>query len=207
MADGQYGQYGQFRVGLTGGIGSGKSTVAGLLADHGAYVIEADALAREVVESGTAGLAAIVARFGPDVLDDAGALDRAALAARVFDDPAARAELNAIVHPLVAARSTELMAAAGAGIVVYDVPLLVETGRQGEFDVVVSVVATEAVRLARLAARGLTEEQARARMAAQADDDERAAVSWATIDNDGDRAALVVRVEELWRRLTERAAV
>jgi dephospho-CoA kinase len=199
VADGR--PAGQFRVGLTGGIGSGKSTVAALLAEHGAVVVEADRLAREVLASGTPGLARVVRRFGSDVLARDGALDRAALAARVFDDDSARADLNEIVHPLVAARSEELMRAAGDAIVVYDVPLLVETGRQREFDVVVSVVAPLQARLARLAQRGLPAEQARSRIAAQASDAERAAASWATLDNDATPAELAERVDALWRRI------
>jgi dephospho-CoA kinase len=192
-------------VGLTGGVGAGKSAVSALLAGHGAVVIDADAIAREVVEPGTAGYAAVVARFGPAVVAADGALDRAALAAIVFDDKAARNDLNAIVHPLVGKRSAELMAAVPAdAIVVYDVPLLVEGGLAAGFDCVVVVAANEATRLTRLAERGLPEEQARARMAAQASDDERRAVAHEVLNNDGSREALADQVRELWHRLLAR---
>ncbi len=138
------------RVGLTGGIGSGKSAVADLLAARGAVVIDADALAREVVEPGTPGLAEVVAAFGSEVLDAAGRLDRATLAQLVFSDPARLATLNAIVHPLVAGRSADLAAAAPEdAVLVMDVPLLVENHLEGAYDVVVVVDAPDDVRLAR----------------------------------------------------------
>ncbi len=192
-------------VGLTGGVGAGKSAVSALLAGHGAVVIDADAIAREVVEPGTAGYDAVVARFGPGVVADDGALDRAAIAAIVFEDEAARQDLNAIVHPLVGKRSTELMAAIpGGAIVVYDVPLLVEGGLAAGFDCVVVVEAAEATRLARLAERGLPEAQARARMAAQAGDDERRAVAHEVVDNNGPCEALADEVRKLWQRLLAR---
>jgi dephospho-CoA kinase len=193
------------RVGLTGGVGSGKSTVAALLAGHGAVVIDADAIAREVVEQGTPGYQAVVERFGPDVVRADGSLDRPALAAVVFADEAARGDLNAIVHPLVGQRSAELMAVAGADdLVVYDVPLLVESGLGAAFDVVVVVEAAVETRLARLVERGLTEADARSRMAAQATDEQRRAVAHEVIANDGSRAELAAEVEELWRRLRAR---
>jgi dephospho-CoA kinase len=189
-------------VGLTGGIGSGKSEVARLLAAHGAVVIDADQLAREVVEPGTPGLAQVVAAFGPDVLGPDGRLDRKALAARVFSDGAALARLNAIVHPLVAERGAELVAEAPVdAVVVHDVPLLVENGLEDAYDLVVVVDAPEEARLARLAARGLTEEDARARMAAQASSEERLAAADYLVVNDGDLVDLRVRVDELWRNL------
>jgi len=144
------------RVGLTGGLGSGKSTVAALLAEHGAVVIDADAIALEVVRAGTSGFDAVVARFGEHVVGADGELDRGRLAEIVFSDDAARYELNEIVHPLVARRSAQLMAAvADDAIVVYDVPLLAENGLAGGFDVVVVVEADLPIRLGRLAARGL----------------------------------------------------
>jgi dephospho-CoA kinase len=200
---------GQLRIALTGGIGSGKSTVAALLADHGVVVIEADQVARDVVAPGTPGAAAVVERFGPSVVAADGALDRPALARLVFADPVARADLDAIVHPLVAERSAALMAAAGPGaVVVYDVPLLVETGRQDEFDLVISVTAPVEARLARLAERGLPRDQAQARIDAQATDAERAAVSWAVVDNSGSLDHLAQRVSQLWPRiLAQRAEV
>ena len=178
-----------------------------LLAEHGAVIIDADALAREVVEQGTPGFDAVVRRFGAGVLGTDGELDRPALAAIVFADEQARADLNAIVHPLVGQRTVELMAAAPEGaIVVYDVPLLVESGLAEGFDVVVVVEADVATRLARLAARGLPESDARARMAAQAGDAERRAVAHEVIDNDGSLEGLRASVSDLWRRLQARSA-
>ena len=187
------------RIGLTGGIGSGKSTVAALLAERGARVVDADRVAREVVEPGTPGLAAVVAEFGTGVLAPDGALDRAALAAIVFGDPAARARLDGIVHPLVRARAAELVAAAPAdAVVVQDVPLLVETGQAGSYDLVIVVEADPATRVARLAGRGLSADDARARMASQATDEERRAVADVVLRNDGDRAALAAQVDRFW---------
>ena len=195
------------RVGLTGGIGSGKSTVSALLAEHGAVIIDADAIARQVVERGTAGFQAVVERFGADVVGADGALDRAKLASIVFADESARADLNAIVHPLVGERSGELMAAARAdAIVVYDVPLLVESGLAGGFDVVVVVEADSSTRLERLAARGVPEADARSRMAAQATDEQRRAVADEVVDNSGPQADLAPLVDALWRRLESRRA-
>lgn len=192
-------------VGLTGGVGSGKSTVSALLAVHGAIVVDADLIAREVVEPGTRGYAAVLARFGPAVVDADGALDRAAIARIVFADKGALRDLNAIVHPLVGQRSAEVMAGAPSNaIVVYDVPLLVENGLAAGFDCVIVVQASESVRLARLAGRGLPGQEARARMTAQAGDDERRAVADEMISNDGTEAALAAEVGELWRRLLAR---
>ncbi|WAX57775.1 dephospho-CoA kinase [Jatrophihabitans cynanchi] len=193
------------RVGLTGGVGSGKSTVAQLLAGHGAIVIDADAIAREVVEPGTPGLAAVVARFGDRVLGPGGRLDRAALAAIVFHDAGELADLNAIVHPLIGARTTELMDSAPAdAILVHDIPLLVEGRLAGGFDTVVVVEAGLQTRLDRLAERGLTPDDARARMASQASDEERRAVADELISNDGTMQALEREVAELWQRLVRR---
>ena len=192
------------RIGLTGGIGSGKSTVAALLAERGARVVDADRIAREVVEPGTPGLAAVVAEFGPGVLTGEGALDRAALAAIVFGDPAARARLDGIVHPLVRARAAELVAAAPAdAVVVQDVPLLVETGQAAGFDLVLVVEADPDTRVQRLVGRGLSADDARARMASQATDEQRRAVADVVLRNDGDRDALAAQVERFW---TERVA-
>ena len=192
------------RVGLTGGVGSGKSTVAALFAEHGAVVIDADALAREVVEPGTPGFDAVVARFGDEVVGPDGSLDRAALAAQVFNDDAKRADLNAIVHPLVGRRMLELAEAAGDDVVVYDVPLLVENDLAAGFDFVVVVLADPDVRLARLAERGMAEADARARMAVQATDEQRRAVADAVIENDGTRAELAARVDAVWAELQTR---
>lgn len=194
---------GRLVIGLTGGVGSGKSSVARLLAERGAVVIDADAVAREVVEPGTPGLAAVLARFGDRVRRPDGALDRPALAAVVFGDPAAREALNAIVHPLVRRRTRELIAAAADGaVVVNEVPLLVEAGLVDEVDLVVVVVAAPLeTRLARLAERGLDEDDARARIAAQASDEQRRAVADEMLSNAGTRADLAAAVDRLWARL------
>ena len=188
------------RVGLTGGIGSGKSTVAARLAERGAVLVDADRLAREVVAPGTPGLAAVVDAFGADVLDAEGGLDRPALAAVVFDDPEALARLNAIVHPLVRARSDELVAAAPEGsIVVQDVPLLVEGRMAARFALVVVVHADAEDRVRRLVElRGMPESDARARIAAQADDDARRAVADVWLDNTAAPDALIRAVDALW---------
>lgn len=188
------------RIGLTGGIGSGKSTVAALLVERGAVLVDADVLAREVVAPGTPGLAAVVAAFGPGVVGPDGSLDRPALAAVVFADPEQRARLDAVVHPLVRARAAELVAQAPAdAVVVQDVPLLVETGQAGSYDLVVVVQASLPVRLARLEQRGMTEADARARIAGQATDDQRAAAADVLLHNDGTREELAAQVDELWR--------
>jgi dephospho-CoA kinase len=193
-------------VGLTGGVGSGKSTVSSLLAERGAVVIDADAIAREVVEPGTAGYAAVVDRFGEAVVASDGGLDRAALAALVFRDEDQRAALNSIVHPLVGQRVAELGAAAPDGaVVVYDVPLLVESNMAGGFDAVIVVEADAPVRLARLAERGMAEQDARERMAVQASDEERRAVADDVIVNNGTLQELERRVEEVWGHLHDAA--
>ena len=190
------------QVGLTGGVGSGKSTVAKLLAERGAVIVDADAIAREVVEPGTTGYDLVVAEFGDAVVGPDGALDRPALAAVVFGDETRRAALNAIVHPLVGQRSAELVAAAPPdAVTVYDVPLLVENDMAGAFGVVVVVMASEATRLARLADRGMPEADARSRMAAQATDEQRRAVADEILDNDADLDSLRAAVDHLWRRL------
>lgn len=197
------------QVGLTGGIGAGKSAVAARLAELGAYVVDSDVVAREVVAPGTPGLAAIVAAFGTDVLDADGALDRAALADVVFADEAARARLNEVVHPLVAARSAELAAAAPPGrVVVHDVPLLVENGLAPAYDVVVVVLARPELRVRRLrATRGMSEPQVRSRMAAQATDAQRRAVADVVLDNSGSLEELRAQVDALWTgRLGQPAA-
>jgi dephospho-CoA kinase len=195
------------RVGLTGAIGSGKSEVARLLAGHGAVVVDADALAREAVAPGTAGLKAVVAEFGPGVLAPDGSLDRAALGKVVFGDAGRRAGLEAIVHPYVGRRSAELMSAAAPGaVVVYDVPLLVEKGLQSGYDVVVVVDADDDTRLHRLVAlRGMPEEDARARMAAQASRVERLAVADIVVANDAGLDELATRVDDLWALIAARA--
>jgi dephospho-CoA kinase len=188
---------------VTGGVGSGKSTVTRLLVERGAVVIDADALAREVVEPGMPGFDAVVARFGPGVVLPSGGLDRPAIAAIVFNDSQALTDLNAIVHPAVRARATELLAAAPTGgVVVYDIPLFVETrSGRGEFDIIVAVETSLEVRLARLAERGMTERDALARIAKQATDEQRRAVADVVIDNNGTLDDLRAQVDTLWPRL------
>ncbi|MFD8966188.1 dephospho-CoA kinase [Streptomyces sp. NPDC059568] len=196
------------RLGLTGGIGAGKSEVSRLLTGYGAVLIDSDRIAREVVEPGTPGLAAVVAEFGPEVLTADGRLDRPKLGAIVFADQDRLRALNAIVHPLVRARSAELESEAGPdAIVVHDVPLLVENGMTGLFDLVVVVDASPETQLDRLVRqRGMAESEARDRMAAQATREERRAVADVVIDNDGPLERLEPRVREMWKELTERAA-
>ncbi|MFI6703345.1 dephospho-CoA kinase [Streptomyces sp. NPDC050509] len=196
------------RLGLTGGIGSGKSEVSRLLTGYGAVLIDSDRIAREVVAPGTPGLAAVIAEFGPDVRTAEGALDRPGLGRIVFGDPERLRALNAIVHPLVRARSAELEAAAGPdAIVVHDVPLLVENGMAALYDLVVIVDATPETQLDRLVRlRGMTEREARERMAAQATREARRAVADLVIDNDGPLERLEPQVREVWRTATERAA-
>ncbi|WP_282205408.1 dephospho-CoA kinase [Kitasatospora fiedleri] len=196
------------RIGLTGGIGAGKSEVSRQLAARGAVIVDSDVIAREVVAPGTPGLAAVAAEFGPGVLLPDGALDRPALGRIVFAEPARLAELNAIVHPLVRVRSAELESAAGPdAIVVHDVPLLAENGLAPLYDLVVVVDVPDGERLRRLVElRGMAEDEARSRMAAQAGREERLAVADLVLDNSGGLEELTARVEELWRRLEERRA-
>ena len=193
-------------VGLTGGIGSGKSEVARLLAEHGAVVIDSDALAREAVAPGTPGLEQVVEEFGDGVLAPDGSLDRAKLGAIVFGDDDRRRALEAIVHPYVRRRSAELVAAAAEdAVVVNDVPLLAEKQLQDGFDVVVVVDVSAETQVRRLTAvRGMTEQDVRARVAAQAGREERLALADHVIDNDTDdpdRTELRRQVDELWLRL------
>ncbi|MCX4914073.1 MULTISPECIES: dephospho-CoA kinase [unclassified Streptomyces] len=195
------------KVGLTGGIGAGKSEVSRLLVEHGAVLIDADRIAREVVEPGTPGLAAVVDAFGEDVLTAEGTLDRPRLGSIVFADPEKLATLNAIVHPLVGTRSRTLEDAAPAdAVVVHDVPLLAENGLAPLYDLVIVVDArpeTQLDRLVRL--RGMTEDDARARMAAQAPREKRLAVADIVIDNDVPLADLERRVADVWGDLVRRA--
>ncbi|MDP9435363.1 MAG: dephospho-CoA kinase [Actinomycetota bacterium] len=196
------------RVGLTGGIGSGKSAVSARLAEHGARVVDADLLARVVVAPGTPGLAAVAEAFGPDVLTADGALDRPALGRLVFGDDEARARLNALVHPRVADATLRAFTEAerdGVEVVVHDVPLLVEVGLDHGYDEVVVVMAPEPVRLDRLVRlRGMDEAEARARIAAQATDEQRRAAATVLLVNDGTLADLHAQVDALWEQLRER---
>ncbi|MFD8305752.1 dephospho-CoA kinase [Streptomyces sp. NPDC059690] len=195
------------KVGLTGGIGAGKSEVSRLLVACGAVLIDADRIAREVVEPGTPGLAAVVDAFGPDVLTADGTLDRPGLGSIVFADPEKLALLNSIVHPLVGARSRELEeAAAEDAVVVHDVPLLAENGLAGLYDVVIVVDASPETQLDRLVRlRGMTEEDARARMAAQATREKRREIADVVIDNDVPLEDLRRRVRDVWADLERRA--
>jgi len=195
------------RVGLTGGIASGKSSVSAILAELGAVVIDADLIAREVVARGTPGLAAVVAEFGPELLTPEGDLDRPAMGALVFGDADARKRLEAIIHPLVHARSAELEAEAGDhAVVVHDIPLLAEVGRAGSFDEVVVVDAPADLQVTRMVEdRGWTREDAESRIAAQARREDRLAIATHVIDNTGTFADLRARVEEIYADLAARA--
>lgn len=188
------------RVGLTGGIGSGKSTVARRLASHGAVVVDADVLAREVVAPGSEGLTEVVAAFGPDVLGADGALDRPALGRLIFGDPAARARLEAITHPRIRALTAERFAAAPAdAVVVHDIPLLVELGYEDRYHLTVVVHADAQERVRRLVAeRGSTEAEARSRIAAQASDVARRAAADVWLDNTAAENDLLRAVDALW---------
>ncbi|MET9356336.1 dephospho-CoA kinase [Streptomyces sp. NPDC006617] len=195
------------RVGLTGGIGAGKSEVSRLLVEHGAVLIDADRIAREVVAPGTPGLAAVVAAFGEDVLAGDGSLDRPKLGSIVFADPEKLAVLNGIVHPLVRERSSALEeAAAEDAVVVHDVPLLTENGLAPLYDLVVVVDAAPATQLDRLVRlRGMTEQDARARMAAQATREQRREIADLLVDNDVSLEELRRRVKEVWDELVRGA--
>jgi len=195
------------KVGLTGGIGAGKSEVSRLLVERGAVLIDADRIAREVVAPGTSGLAAVVEAFGTEVLAADGSLDRPKLGSIVFADPERLAVLNSIVHPLVGARSRELEAAAAEdAVVVHDVPLLAENALAPLYDVVIVVDASPETQLDRLVRlRGMTEHDARARMAAQATREKRRAIADVVIDNDVPLEALERRVKDVWADLVARA--
>lgn len=195
------------KVGLTGGIGAGKSEVSRLLVRLGAVLIDADLIAREVVAPGTPGLAAVVDAFGQDVLAPDGGLDRPKLGSIVFADPEKLAVLNSIVHPLVGARSRELeSAAAEDAVVIHDVPLLAENDLRPLYDLVVVVDASPETQLDRLVRlRGMTEADARARMAAQATREQRLGIADVVIDNDAPLEELEARVREVWADLVRRA--
>lgn len=193
-------------LGLTGGIGSGKSTVARLLVQQGAVLIDADAISRQLMAPGSPVLQQVADAFGPGVLTADGALDRPALAQLVFGDEQARARLNGIVHPAVrkeAARQYEAARAHGAQVVVEDIPLLAETGQASRFDGVLVVETEEPVRIQRLVqARGMAEEDARARIRAQATDAQRRAIATWTVENSGTEAQTRAQVERLWGEIT-----
>ena len=191
------------RVGLTGGIGSGKSAVSSRLAARGAVVIDSDVLAREVVARGTDGLAEVVAAFGPGVLTADGELDRPALGKIVFGDETARRKLEAIIHPRVRARAAEIEAGAAAdAIVVHDIPLLVETGQADGFDLVLVVDVPVEVQVQRLTAqRGMPDEEAKRRIASQASRDDRLAVATVVVDNSGSLDDLDRRLDQVWEQL------
>ncbi|MGG7574519.1 dephospho-CoA kinase [Streptomyces sirii] len=193
------------KVGLTGGIGAGKSEVSRLLSSYGAVIVDADKVAREVVEPGTPGLAAVVEEFGDGVLTPEGTLDRPKLGGIVFSDPERLKALNAIVHPLVGARSAELEASAGPdAVVVHDVPLLTENGLAPLYDLVVVVDAAPQTQLDRLVRlRGMAEDEAKSRMAAQATRAQRLAVADLVIDNDGPLETLEPQVRAVWERLRD----
>ncbi len=194
-------------VGLTGGIGSGKSTVARMLASRGAVVLDSDVLARDVVEPGTRGFDAVLERFGQGVVAPDGTLDRGALASIVFADDRARSDLEAIVHPEVERRIAEAIAAHAETdeVIVVDSPLLIETGAHEGFPVMVVVAASTDARLARLVARGMAESDARARMDAQMPLEDKAPLADVLLDNDGTTADLEQQVDRLWADLRERA--
>lgn len=193
------------QIALTGGIAAGKSLVASRLAEHGAVVVDADALAREVVEPGTPGLAAIADRFGPSVIGADGALDRAALGAIVFSDPDARSALNGITHPAINARRKEIMAALPDDtIVVQDIPLLVETVAdvRSHYDHVLVVHAEQAERKRRMIEnRGMAPDEAERRIRSQASEDERLAVATTVIDNTGSTEATLEQVDAFWESI------
>jgi dephospho-CoA kinase len=198
------------RVGLTGGIGSGKSAVSERLAALGAVVLDGDKAARAVVEPGTPGLARIAETFGPQVLRGDGSLDRAKLAGIVFSDDSAREKLNAITHPLihqhiVAAEEAAIAEGGPDTVIVHDIPLLAEGQRSAQFQPVIVVDVPAELQVSRLAGRGLPEDQARARMAAQASREQRLAIADIVIDNSGTLADLDCRVAEVWADLVARA--
>jgi dephospho-CoA kinase len=195
------------RVGLTGGIGAGKSEVSRRLAFYGAVVIDADAVAREVVAPGTPGLAEVVREFGPDVLRPDGSLDRDRLGELVFADESLRMKLNAIIHPRVGQRMAELERQAdGAPVIVHDVPLLAENDLAGGFDEVVVVDVPPRIQVERLAReRGMPRAQAEARIRAQAPREDRLAIATIVVDNSGSLAELDREVGELWAELRRRA--
>jgi dephospho-CoA kinase len=194
-------------VGLTGGIGSGKSTAARMLAELGAIVLSADGFARDAVASGTPGFERVLELFGPEIVGSDGELDRSAIAAIVFSDPDRRAELERVIHPEVRRRIAEGVAGAAGtdGVVVVDSPLLIETGDHRGFPLVVVVSASTSTQIARLVARGMDEGDARARLASQMPLEDKAEVADVLLDNEGTEADLRAQVERLWADLSARA--
>ena len=190
-------------LGLTGGIGSGKSTAARMFADLGATIIDADAIAKEVLEPGQLGYESIVNKFGDDILDSSGNIDRTILAAKVFENSSKLKELEDVVHPEVAGKVQEIRESLPAGTtVIYDTPLLVEKKLQDQFDQVIVVLAPEPLRTQRLLARGLAERDIAARMSKQATDDQRRAVANFVIDNSGSLAQLRAQVQNVWNQIS-----
>lgn len=193
-------------IGLTGGIASGKSTAAQRLVEHGAVLIDADAVVRELQAPGGAAIAPMLEAFGPEILQADGSLDRPALGQHVFADPAARQRLNAIIHPLVRERSEQLVEQARAqrgpeAVIVRDIPLLVETGHAGQMDLVLVIEAPRAQRIRRMVQdRGMSAEDAAARIDAQASDEQRRAVADDVLVNDGTREQLLTQVDAWWSR-------
>jgi dephospho-CoA kinase len=194
------------KVGLTGGIGAGKSTVADLFSQKGAVVIRSDELARQVIEPQTAGFQQVVARFGNEFVNSEGYIDRAKLAQIVFQDDAALKDLESIIHPLIRSKTNQIIDQhTSETIIVNEIPLLLEKKMESLFDFLVIVISSEKNRLERLAQRGLTTEQANARMAKQVSDDERKAAADFLIVNDGNIEQLQADVEKIWQTLQERS--
>src|SRR5918996_6254313 len=187
------------RIGLTGGIGAGKSTVSATFSECGGIIVDGDVIAREVVEPGTDGLKQLVEAFGEDILLPNGALNRPALAAKAFVDDEKRAKLNSIVHPLVGQRRMEVIESVpDDAVVVEDIPLLVETGMAPMFPLVVVVTAPVETRVERLIKRGMDEADARTRIAAQAPEEQRRAIADVLLDNSGSQDELVEKVRDIW---------
>jgi len=194
------------KVGLTGGIGAGKSTVADLFSQKGALVIRSDELARQVIEPQTPGFQQVVARFGNEFVNSEGYIDRAKLAQIVFKDDAALKDLESIIHPLIRSKTNQIIDQhTSETIIVNEIPLLLEKKMESLFDFLVIVISSEKNRLERLAQRGLTTEQANARMAKQVSDDERKAAADFLIVNDGNIEQLQADVEKIWQTLQERS--
>ena len=194
------------KVGLTGGIGAGKSTVADLFSQKGAVVIRSDELARQVIEPQTPGFQQVIDRFGKEFVNSEGYIDRAKLAQIVFQDDAALKDLENIVHPLVRSKTNQIIDQhTSETIIVNEIPLLLEKKMESLFDFLVIVISSEKNRLERLAQRGLTTEQATARMSKQVSDDERKAAADFLIVNDGNLDQLEADVEKIWQTLQERS--